>query len=364
MGKGLMSLVVLVALLAVLMTATLAFGQEANPQFYVPDPSSQLGPDVGPPGAGGQPAPKPEAQPQAPTSIQVGSATVTIQAGQILIQGPVQQQSGGGRKGHSGGRGHGRKAVKTAGLTTAEVQALVRRELQGYAKASDIQRVERKLDALIARSTAPAAPGPTASATTAASTAAMGGTGTMMWIPGVPNWLTLVAAAVILYLIFRPRHTPGPVRTFAQDVAGYGDAADLRGQPDNVGPAEGEESQTLFTPDGGVIRRKRRWPARNSYTTLGEGETAIVEGDGRTRTVRGMTREREEHPQRGNGPAADADAGRTRRNGNGNRRNGGTTTRRVAETTEPAPGGAGEAAVEAVKRNGHEAQEGDGHGQE
>jgi len=340
MGKWcLMSLVVL----AVLMCTSLAFGQEANPQFYVPDPSSQLGPDVGPPqGAGGQPvqpAPQPEAQPQAPTSIQVGSATVSIQAGQIVIQGPIQQ-SGGGRKGHSGGRGHGRKAIKTAGLTTAEVQALVRRELQGYAKATDIQRLEKKLDEFI-RSAAPAVPGPTPT-TTAASTAAMGGSA--MWIPGVPNWLTLVAAAVILYLIFRPRHAPGPVRTFAQDVAGYGDAADLRGQPDNVGPAEGEESQTLFTPDGGVIRRKRRWPARNSYTTLGEGETAIVEGDGRTRTVRGMTREREERPQRGNGPAADAAAGRT--------------------TRQPAPGGAGQAAVEAVKRNGHEAQEGDGHGRE
>jgi len=348
------------AVLVILMCASLAFGQE-GPQFY--SPSTQLGPDVGPPqGAGGQPvqpAPKSEAQPQAPTSIQIGSATVSIHADSIVIQG----QSG-GHKGH-GGRGHGRKSIRTAGLTTAKVQALVRRELQGYAKATDIQRVERKLDELIARSTAPAVPGPTASATTAA----MAATGGIGMIPGLGiPWSWVIWAAIIITIVVLARNA---ARSMARReermvnnapalVAVQRHSMELPRPPAAIGPSEGDSLAIHRDGYGNISGIERhRWPSRPEVRTgLRPGDGVLAVGEGHVNMYQVPPVAGQERTQRGNGPAADAAAGRT------TRRNGGTTTRRVAETTEPAPAGAGEAAVEAVKRNGHEAQQGDGHGQE
>lgn len=330
------TLVLVVLVVAVFLFSGACFGQ-GEEEFYTPDPATQVGPGQTtiPPTP---PAPQP---PQfAPNGVPAGapgcdelplgeSGEDHVRAARLVLSGAFAPRN----HSHHGSRGP--------------------RGLPG--KNGRDGRDGRDAVPVVP----PAVPGPTASATTAAPSAATGGAG---MVPGLNiPWSWLIWAAIIITIAVLARNAARSaarreermVNNAPALVAVQRHAMQLPAVPAPIGPSEGDSLAIHRDGYGNISGIERhRWPVRAERPDVrvglqpGEGAITVGPGEARMFQVPPLPNHGQVQPQRGNGPAADAAAGRPRRNGNN-----GATTRRV-ETAEPAPEGAGQAAVEAVRNNG------------
>jgi len=269
-------LVALMCLLVVILTATLAFGQEASPEFYAPQPTGQAGPaQIADPGQGGQAAcpetkaPEAQAAPQGPQKVDLtGSVDVHLSGWPTSSQG--------------GGHGHGKAKPKAAKPPVIQpkgpqeqkqfqVQAMYVWGGQGWVPVQPVPTTPPAPNA--------APPGVPGTAGNPPVQPASGGP-TMPWW-----WPIIVVGAVLLYIAWLNQRTNAQANAAANAVPAR-DAGDIVAEVGALGlpqipraqePSSGCARTILRDGKGKVMQvRYDEWPPRPEVQQLVPGQAIAV----------------------------------------------------------------------------------------